>query len=71
MEEAERLDVAVVLDAKVIKVDSDAGTATLENGKVVAADVIVGGDGTFMAIPEAFLVFSWRNALLFKSTDIL
>lgn len=59
MEEAERSGVVVVLDAKVVQVDSDAGTATLENGKALAADVIVGGDGTLVTILEALVLFCW------------
>ena len=51
MEEAERLGVETVLGAKVVQIDVDAGVVTLEGGTVATADVVVGGDGTFLAGP--------------------
>lgn len=51
MEEAERLGVEVVLGAKVVQIDWDTGVVTLEGDEVAAADIVVGGDGTFISHP--------------------
>lgn len=51
LDEATRLGAEITLDAKVTKVELDAGVVTVENGRTVTADVVVGGDGTFARGP--------------------
>lgn len=45
LDEATRLGAEITLNAKVTKVELDAGVVTLENGRIVTADVVVGADG--------------------------
>lgn len=52
LKEATRLGVQITLDAKVTKVEPNAGVVTLESGRTVTADVVVGGDGMFLTSPQ-------------------
>lgn len=51
MNEAKRLGVEILLNAKVAEVDFDSNLVTVEDGRAFGADVVVGADGTFAQVP--------------------